>query len=210
MIRSILLFLALGVYQSANCQSYDEVITSCRAAYMNSMSLPLDQLELVYDSAAEKLCECLLGTTFRSFNVVDLNGQQYYSKDMKGKVVLLNFWFTTCPPCVTEIPVFNELKMEFKEEDFMILSFASNDREAMLDFMKEKIVDYPVIIDARELIEKEFKMTFGYPTTILLDRDSEIVDFKNGGVLDADRLQIMKEHYASMIREHLDKRANAK
>jgi len=208
--RFILFFLVLGVYQSANGQTYDEVIGPCRAGYLNSMSLPLEQLDSVFDRATGKLRACLLGTKFRSFSVVDMNGQHYSSKDMEGKVVLINFWFTTCPPCVAEIPVFNELKTDFKEEDFMILSFASNDREAMLDFMKENAVDYPVIIDAKELIEMDFKMIFGYPTTILLNRSSEIVDFENGGPLEADKLQIVKEHYASLIREHLHKGANAK
>src|SRR6185312_613814 len=55
-----------------------------------------------------------IGSEAPDFTVADLNGKMYKLSDLKGKTVVLNFWFTTCAPCVTEMPELNRLIEKYK------------------------------------------------------------------------------------------------
>ena len=56
----------------------------------------------------EKIKKGFLNHSLADFNFKDVNGNKLNKKDLKGKVIVINFWFTTCQPCIQEIPLLNE------------------------------------------------------------------------------------------------------
>ena len=71
-----------------------------------------------------------LGTEFPGFNVLDLQGNRLTTAELKGKVLVLNFWFIGCSPCEMERPSLNDLKKLYAEnKDVVFIAFAKNDKD---------------------------------------------------------------------------------
>jgi peroxiredoxin len=82
------------------------------------------------------------------FNAKDITGQAVTLSDLKGKVVLLDFWATWCPPCRVEVPNLLEIYRKFKDEDFVLISVSlDRDLQAARKFIRDKEMDWVHIID---------------------------------------------------------------
>ncbi len=91
--------------------------------------------------------------------------------DLKGKVIVLDFWFTKCAPCVASIPHLNSLAKKYPDVVFLSISF---EFEGVLkDFLSENILYYPVGSDVQERVIKAFGVT-GYPHTFVITGDNRI------------------------------------
>jgi thiol-disulfide isomerase/thioredoxin len=94
--------------------------------------------------------------------------------DLKGKVVLLNFWATWCGPCKSEIPAFVELYAKYKDKGLVIVGVSVDDSPEQLQaFMKEYRMNYPVL-QMEPDFETAFGPFYGYPTTFFIARDGTI------------------------------------
>lgn len=110
-----------------------------------------------------------------SFTVADLNGQEISSVTLKGKVALVDFWATWCPPCRKEIPHFNKLYAEHRHKGLIVLGLALDDNVAEVrTFMRRQPIDYPVALASTEL-QQQFGRIEVYPTAFLVDREGRIV-----------------------------------
>ena len=119
----------------------------------------------------------------------DMNGAEVKLADYKGKVVLLNFWATWCPPCLAEIPEFIKVYDEKKGDGFTILGVSTDDTpEQLRAFASEKKVTYPLLMITPEM-EDAYGPLFGLPTSILIARDGSIC----------------KRHFGPMSKEQLEK-----
>ena len=108
----------------------------------------------------------------------DLDGKKVSLSEFKGKVILVNFWATWCPPCRAEIPSFIELYDAHKDEGFVIVGFAV-DREGkakVAPFAAEQKINYPVLPDPEGVAVDAFRPGAGIPTTFLVGRDGQIRD----------------------------------
>jgi peroxiredoxin len=109
------------------------------------------------------------------FTLKDTADNEYSLSDYRGKVVLVNFWATWCPPCLVEIPHFVEFYNKYKEKGFIILGLSlDTDLKRLKNFMKEKNIEYPVLVKARKV--SAMYAVRGIPTTYLIDKDGSIVD----------------------------------
>ena len=99
--------------------------------------------------------------------VYGIDGQQYQLADLKGKVVLLNFWFTACKPCITEIPSLNELQSKFGKK-LVVLSLSTDSKSVATKTAKEKNMNYVVGHDGKSFAA-QLEVT-SYPTTFLIDQ----------------------------------------
>jgi len=105
----------------------------------------------------------------------DLEGRTISTKDWKGKVTLVNFWATWCPPCREEIPALIKLQDVYRDQLQIIgVSFDEGSVDDVRAFVREHKMNYPVVMSTPEL-QKGFPGVFALPTTFVLDRDVRTV-----------------------------------
>lgn len=119
------------------------------------------------------------------FEFKDLNGNNISSKDLLGKVVFINFWFTTCAPCIAEMPALNELKKEYKEKDVLFIAMAPENAAQIQEFLNKRAFNFQHLYSAREYIQQ---FGIGYPKNILVDRQGNVRLIEGGlAAIDMDK-----------------------
>jgi peroxiredoxin len=112
------------------------------------------------------------------FTLTDYAGETVRLSDSAGRVRLIDFWATWCPPCVEEIPMLKELHETYREQGLQILAISDESAEVVQAFVEENEVPYPNLIDPGD-VSSEYRV-LGLPTAYLLDRDGHIVEFFAG------------------------------
>lgn len=112
-----------------------------------------------------------LGEPAPNFHLRDLNGQAVALSDLRGKVVLLNFWATWCGPCRVEMPAMEKLYRAFSRNDFEILAVSTDAQGASITrpFQQENQLTFPILHDA----DYRVGLTYGarsLPMTFMVDR----------------------------------------
>jgi len=116
----------------------------------------------------------------------DLDGKPVDSAQFKGKVILLDFWATWCPPCREEIPGLIELQKEFGPKGFTIIGVSLDDDPAAVKKFQSKVpINYPVVMGDGAMAAK-FGGVEAIPTKFLVDREGKIVSRSVGGAEKAD------------------------
>jgi peroxiredoxin len=108
------------------------------------------------------------------FTLTDLNGKSWTLKDLKGKVVLLNFWATWCPPCRKEMPDLETLYRRFGPQGLVILGIDDEEAEKVKPFIAQQGITYPVLLDPGRRVNTLFEIE-GIPKTFVYDRAGKIV-----------------------------------
>lgn len=108
------------------------------------------------------------------FSLVDVNGKLYSETDFKGKISIINFWASWCPPCVEEIPSLNRLRQKMQGKPFQLISinYAESGERIKL-FMKNVAVDFPVLLDPEGKIAADWKVV-AFPSTFVIGPDGKI------------------------------------
>jgi cytochrome c biogenesis protein CcmG/thiol:disulfide interchange protein DsbE len=118
------------------------------------------------------------------FELTTHDGKVVRLKDLRGKVVLLNFWATWCPPCKAEMPDLNALHKTYgAERDFLVLGV--NDEESAADvaaFAQREGIAFPLLLDPDgRVLEKLFDVRY-LPTSVIIDREGNIRDTWRGQI----------------------------
>ncbi len=82
----------------------------------------------------------------QNFSLPDLDGTSHAIDEWKGKVLVINFWATWCPPCLAEIPSFNELQDSHREQGLQFIGIAVDDAESVREFSGNFQINYPILI----------------------------------------------------------------
>lgn len=115
----------------------------------------------------------------QEFAMADLNGNMRNITEWKGKVVLLNFWATWCPPCLKEIPDFIELQKEYSKADFQIIGIAIDKIDDVRSFAKEMKINYPIFPNEIESIglSQRFGNTMGaLPYSVFINKEGVVTN----------------------------------
>jgi len=113
-----------------------------------------------------------IGSHLPEFSVKDLQGREISSADLRGKVVLVDFWATWCQPCKKEMPGYQKLLDLYGSRGFAVIGFKFDtmmDMEDPLQFAKKIGVLYPLAV-APDDLKQQFGGIEGLPTTMLYDR----------------------------------------
>jgi peroxiredoxin len=110
------------------------------------------------------------------FSLRDLDGNVRRLASFRGRVVLLSFWATWCPPCRTEMPLMETLYRAFKEHDFEVVAVASDVQgaEVVQPFVTQLHLSFTTLLDTTGQVTRLYGVT-SLPTTYLLDREGRLV-----------------------------------
>lgn len=108
------------------------------------------------------------------FTLTDLQGKTWTLKDLRGRVVLVNFWATWCPPCRKEMSDLETLYNRFKEQGLVILAISDQDMGKVRPFVAERNVTFPVLLDPGRKVNGVFQIV-GIPKSLVYDRNGKLV-----------------------------------
>ncbi len=133
-----------------------------------------------------------IGSRLPDFSAKDLQGREVSSADLRGKVVLIDFWATWCQPCKKEMPGYQKLLDRYGSRGFAVIGFKFDtmmDMEDPVTFAKKIGVRYPLAVATDDLKQK-FGGIEGLPTTMLYDRQGilrkKIIGFEYGNVIESE------------------------
>lgn len=123
----------------------------------------------------------------------DLRGRNLRLSDYKGKVVLLNFWATWCPPCRAEMPDLIRMQREYQSRGLRVIGVTYPPQEAMQvrEFIRKLGVNYPVAMGSKET-KTLFDKTESLPLTVIIDREGKVHDLILGILLPVEFEQKIK------------------
>jgi thiol-disulfide isomerase/thioredoxin len=171
MLRKRLLFLSLAVVGLVGCST-----DSASPARSNQNAIAAGEI----------------GSRLPDFSVEDLQGREISSTDLRGKVVLIDFWATWCLPCKKEMPGYQKLLDRFGARGLAVVGFKLDtmmDAEDPVVFAKKIGVRYPLAVAADDLKQK-FGGVEGIPTTMIFDREGilrqKVIGFEYTDVIEAE------------------------
>jgi thiol-disulfide isomerase/thioredoxin len=108
------------------------------------------------------------------FALKDLNNKKWTLSELRGKIVLVNFWATWCPPCRAEMPNLDVIYTHYANQGLVVLSISDENPSTVNSFLQGKNYHPPVLIDPGDAVHKEFHVE-GIPQTFVFDRDGKLV-----------------------------------
>ena len=127
----------------------------------------------------------VLGKPRPEFALEDLDGNVRNVREWDGKVLLVNFWATWCPPCIKETPLLIELQHKYGDQGLQIIGLAIDDEKSVRDFVDTMGVDYPIVageLEAMELARRFGNRLNALPYSAFVDRNGDIVHIKAGDI----------------------------
>ncbi len=118
------------------------------------------------------------------FTLKDISGNSWTLSRLKGKVVVVNFWATWCPPCRKEMPDLEALYGELKSEGLVILAISDEESATVSKFIADKGYTYPILLDPGRKVNEAYAIE-GIPHTCIYDRKgrlaAESIDMRTRG-----------------------------
>jgi len=116
-----------------------------------------------------------------ALEMTDMDGEPQKLADLRGKVVIVNFWATWCPPCRAELPSMNRAWEKLDHDRFAMLAVnVGEDEDTIFAFMGDYPIDFPVWLDQSGKAAREWPLR-GLPTTYIVDKQGRIAYRAIGG-----------------------------
>ena len=108
------------------------------------------------------------------FMLQDLQGKQWTLRQLRGSVVLVNFWATWCPPCRKEMPDLEGLYQRFKTQGLTILAISDENAAEVKPYIAQGKYGYPILLDPGRIVNERFRIQ-GIPKSLVYDRTGKLV-----------------------------------
>ncbi len=131
----------------------------------------------------------------QQFSFLDLEEKRQPLSQWKGKIMVLNFWATWCPPCRAEIPDFVKFQKAYASKGVQIVGIAIDQKSKVVDFAKEYKMNYPVLLGdlaGIDLAKRIGNKEGGLPYTVVVGQDGKIVATQLGAI-SYEKLQVTIE-----------------
>src|SRR4030095_545224 len=174
----ILLFFipALISSQSSLSISYQEGLDNCQSIFEENQKL---------SPAKYTGPDCLIGARVPEFSAITIDGKEISTDYFKGKITILNFWMISCPPCIAEIPEFNNVVDKFGHDKLNYLAISPDDEKDIMAFLIKHPWDFSQLSSAEVAIDI-FKARWGFPTTFVINENATIIPAFSVGKPDED------------------------
>ncbi|MEW6102946.1 MAG: TlpA disulfide reductase family protein [bacterium] len=131
------------------------------------------------------------------FTLPTIDGETLTLSELSGKVIILDFWATWCPPCRMEIPDFIQLYSQYKDKGLLIIGLSLDESPDNVRQFKEKMgINYPIVMGNQKVTE-DFGGIRGIPTTFIIDREgnieTKIVGYRSKEVFEKEIDSLLKE-----------------
>ena len=164
--------LAETPVRGKNGQPSDPYLELARLARYEHVTVSLD--DPLYKKANEILAADEADVAKADFTLKDLHNKKWTLSELRGKIVLVNFWATWCPPCRVELPALDAIYTHFQSQGLVVLSISDENPSTVGSFLAPANYHPPVLIDSDGAVHKQFHIV-GIPQTFVFDRDGKLV-----------------------------------
>jgi peroxiredoxin len=183
MYKPLLILLLGGFFVTSGCSAKNEVDENTKVVKEEASKVKKEVLEKVNTQPQRDRSDEIKAPNFK---LATIEGEEFYLSDFDGKVVMLNFWGTWCPPCRKEIPDLINLHKKYNKEGLEIvgITLSSGSASDIKKFVDEKSINYTVLTDIgnseTQQVTLEYSQAIGQqissiPTTLVIDREGYIV-----------------------------------
>ncbi|MGP0076477.1 MAG: TlpA disulfide reductase family protein [Bryobacteraceae bacterium] len=152
-------------------ETAEDYITLAQLARYEHVSVSLDDPR--FAAATKKLEADDQSRQRADFTLTDLNGMKWNLRALAGKVVLVNFWATWCPPCRKELPDLEALYQRFGSRGFVILAISDEEAGKVAPFVAAHKLTYPVLLDPGRKVNELLQIS-GIPKSFVYDRKGKL------------------------------------
>ena len=141
-------------------------------------------------SAQGAACDANAKPANLDFTLPEMDGGEVNLAELKGNVIIINFWATWCGPCKIEIPWFADFQRQYRDDGLVVLGFSVDDTaEQMKPFAEELGVNYPMLVGlGRDDFQEAYGPVWGIPVTFFIDREGTLCR-THMGIVTRDELQ---------------------
>ena len=147
--------------------------------------------------------DCLVGARIPEFTATTLDGKTINQDYFKGKVTVVNFWYASCTPCIAETPGLNAIMEKYGTDKVNYLGISINDDNEVREFMDTYQWKFEQLHNGLDVNFNDFKITYGYPTTFVVNKNSVIVGAFSGGKTDERAVQEIQDNLKPLIEASL-------
>lgn len=201
-MKGFVLILLLFTFRGANAQQVcfenfqQQVVQPLEAAINKAKSdQEMDSLMKESRNAFKRLEGCQMP----NFEATTLKGETINKASLKGKIVVFNFWFIGCAPCVAELPALNKLAEEYKKEVVFIAFGNSNKERTLNEFLPKHAFDYHLVADAKAYADKF--MVSVWPVNMVFDGNGVLKYVSLGGYTDERAKTAVYNNVSPILRE---------
>lgn len=151
--------------------------TASQASPRNRWLKTLAALAVIAALAAAAFFSLYAKASAPNVAFTDLTGQKLTMKDLRGKVVMVNFWATSCVTCIKEMPAFIETYKKYNDKGFDLIAVAMNydPPNYVLNYAKTRQLPFRVALDTKGELAKAFGDVQLTPTTFVIDKSGNII-----------------------------------
>lgn len=125
------------------------------------------------------------------FNLPDLSGQQHNISEWRGKVLVINFWATWCPPCRKEIPDFIALQEQYAAQGLQFIGIAIEDRAVVAEYLAASKINYPILLGGENGLTLAHQLgnnVDAVPYTLVVDKQGQII-YRHPGEFSKEQIE---------------------